>query len=190
MGVFHKKLNVLGKRFGKLVVLAETPMTNKAGSPLYECICDCGGTAYRAAPKLLASNCPSCAACKEAHNKGKPRKEAGESGLNTLYCSYRKGAQARNYVFELTKEDVRSITTQPCFYCGAAPSRVTYGSTGFTKDHGGFLSNGIDRVDNNIGYTKDNSVPCCHVCNYMKGVQSLPDFVAHCRKIIENFSIS
>ena len=28
--------------------------------------------------------------------------------------------------------------------------------------------NGIDRVDNNIGYTEENTVPCCEFCNRAK----------------------
>ena len=51
-----------------------------------------------------------------------------------------------------------SITNKPCHYCGKEGP------------------NGIDRVDNKIGYTTQNCKPCCKHCNYVKGALSVKDF--------------
>ena len=46
-----------------------------------------------------------------------------------------------------------------------------------------FLHNGVDRVNNDLGYTIENSVTCCSLCNYMKRGMSLSDFIIHINKI-------
>ena len=39
-------------------------------------------------------------------------------------------------------------------------------------DEDDFNYNGIDRKDSNLGYTNENCVPCCKVCN--NGKRDLP----------------
>lgn len=46
-----------------------------------------------------------------------------------------------------------------------------------------FKCNGIDRINSNKGYEKDNCVSCCPICNRMKLDLSLEDFYAHIEKI-------
>ena len=72
----------------------------------------------------------------------------------------RKNARIRKYKFELTQNDVTEIINQACAYCGDAPNPF----------------NGVDRKDNNIGYIKDNCVPCCFNCNRAKGELSVEQF--------------
>ena len=60
-----------------------------------------------------------------------------------------------------------------CFYCGAEPFQVARNSRSARSC---FLYNGIDRVDNSIGYIDTNTVTSCGVCNNAKAVMSLDDF--------------
>jgi len=46
---------------------------------------------------------------------------------------------------------VRQQLAKPCTYCGST-SKV-----------------GLDRLDNGIGHTRANCVPCCARCNYLRG---------------------
>ena len=34
--------------------------------------------------------------------------------------------------------------------------------------NGQYLYNGIDRIDNKLGYIKGNMTPCCKICNHAK----------------------
>jgi hypothetical protein len=43
--------------------------------------------------------------------------------------------------------------------------------------------NGVDRVDSNGDYVKDNCVPCCTTCNRMKMDMSYNIFIKHIIKI-------
>ena len=76
------------------------------------------------------------------------------------YSSYRKRSNERfsNDEVFITEEEFKTLSEQECYYCGKEGP------------------NGIDRVDNTRGYKKDNCVPCCKHCNYVKGDLSKSDF--------------
>ena len=61
----------------------------------------------------------------------------------------------------------------PCFYCGAEKSN--HKVTKNCKE--GFDHNGIDRIDSSKGYTPDNVVPCCKICNKAKMDMDQKDFI-------------
>jgi 5-methylcytosine-specific restriction endonuclease McrA len=99
-------------------------------------------------------------------------------GVREVFGDYVRGAVQRGYEFSLTLQDVDTIVSQDCHYCGQPPSMVK-------KRANNFLHNGIDRKDNNLGYIIDNVVPCCKVCNRIKHVLSKQDFLTHIKRIIE-----
>lgn len=81
------------------------------------------------------------------------------------WAQYRNKAKVRNLGFDLQLENFHSLLAGNCHYCG---------------DAGG----GIDRVDSSGGYTADNTVSCCWVCNAMKNSHTTEAWVAHMKKII------
>jgi hypothetical protein len=85
---------------------------------------------------------------------------------------YKRQAIGRGYTFELEKPDVRFLSQLNCHYCGMH-SVNSYQPSG---TNGAFVYNGIDRVDNSMGYTYDNVVPCCGHCNIAKKSRSLVEF--------------
>lgn len=95
-----------------------------------------------------------------------------QSHVNIIYCHYKRGAEDRGLAFELTKEQVRSLIEQDCYYCGQKPV-VRYTAEGCA---GEYEWNGIDRVDNTKGYMMDNCVPCCKLCNFGKRDLTLDEF--------------
>jgi hypothetical protein len=96
------------------------------------------------------------------------RKSFGES---------RRSAIVRGLDFSLTAEEFSRLTQSSCFYCGDSPAQVK--RTVFEE----IVLNGIDRVDNNLGYSKENTVPCCKPCNFMKREMSWSDFTERCARI-------
>ena len=72
------------------------------------------------------------------------------------------------------------IITKNCHYCNAAPSlpHIKRSTNGL------FISNGIDRLDSNIGYIYENCVPCCRTCNVMKNVLTHNEFITHIERIL------
>jgi len=49
-----------------------------------------------------------------------------------------------------------------------------------------YIYNGIDRVDNSLGYVKENCKSCCFRCNKIKRDMSLEEFEQFLIKAYEN----
>jgi len=52
-----------------------------------------------------------------------------------------------------------------------------------SKKHEPYVWNGVDRVDNNIGYTLENCVPCNGVVNKAKLTMSKEQFIGMCKAV-------
>jgi len=73
---------------------------------------------------------------------------------NGRYITSRYQAKRRGIEWGISKEFFFASTSRPCSYCGGSLPRTGCG---------------LDRKNNSVGYTEDNSVPCCFVCNRVKG---------------------
>ena len=58
-----------------------------------------------------------------------------------------------------------------------------YGRGSAALDYGDFKYNGVDRVDNTIGYNNDNVVPCCKICNNSKATMTIEEWILWLQKI-------
>lgn len=167
--------------FGSLRAIRATEHRNHNRTILWYCECTaCGSTALVPSTKLKKREVQSCG-CQE--HVRKPRTEKGMSGFNSLYNSYNKGAKVRGLVFELTKPEFWDIVTANCTYCGIEPQTIHYGSRGNATEHGKFIRNGVDRVDNNLGYILSNCVTCCSECNIAKGTRSYEQFISWINRV-------
>lgn len=176
---------MVGKRFGMLVVTKRSPQNDKEGKPRFECLCDCGNITTITGNHLRRGDTRSCGCEQMTNALEKHRLGEGEASLNILYAEYRSRARRKGYEFEFDREQFREITSRNCYYCGGEPSHADRCRKG--KLNGLYVYNGIDRVDNTRGYTLDNTVPCCKVCNFMKMNMTEEKFKEHLYKIIENY---
>lgn len=111
----------------------------------------------------------------------------GETGLNKVICAYRDSAKQKSLSFELTKEQVRHLTSSRCYYCGCLPS--TLKCRKYKNDRsswGDYVYNGIDRVDNGIGYIMSNCVSCCETCNRGKGAMNVENWHSYIEEFVDN----
>ena len=81
------------------------------------------------------------------------------------YSKYKYAAKARQLSFCIDLDTFCSIISKPCVYCQNKPL------------------NGIDRINNSVGYEIGNVAPCCRVCNKMKGTMTSEEFILHILKI-------
>ena len=139
--------------------------------------CSCGKTKSIVKSMVVNGRTKSCGCLQIAAIKKQGlanKKPPGEAALTCVLTSYRAAAKRRNLEFKLTRDQFRHLAKQPCCYCGAEPCN----SLGKNKLNGDFVYNGIDRVNNAKGYTLDNTVPCCRLCNWAKGTLAPAEFEA------------
>ena len=74
------KENLIGRRFGKLVVIGRSDKRGSRGArtvPLWECRCECGAICYKATDKLTNPEISMCNDCVGKYAMGKARARAG-----------------------------------------------------------------------------------------------------------------
>lgn len=79
----QKNKNLIGQRFGRLVVIALSDKRAPRGSrsvPLWECRCDCGNITYKATDSLKNSALSMCGECARRYSGQKMREKAGYMG--------------------------------------------------------------------------------------------------------------
>jgi len=151
--------------FGKWTIIND--VSGKGGRQ-YECQCECGNIKTIQLSDLVSGSSRGCQGC--ANNKilGSKRKHYVPYGK--VYGAYKRNARKVGREFSLTIEEAQSLFTSACYYCLSEPS------TRVNQKVEELWYNGIDRLDNSIGYTKENCVPCCKFCNYAKHTRSAKEY--------------
>ena len=100
-----------------------------------------------------------CSLCGKVKNSSEFWKSKSEKNGLKSRCKecdrerqYKYNARTRGVSWELTKEEFLGLCNSVCHYCGEPPNPF----------------NGVDRYDNEEGYTVNNCVPCCKKCNFTK----------------------
>lgn len=113
---------------------------------------------------------PKCRICRRilvnSYNHTKPGQAANRQP-HRIFGHYTQRSKQRGILFQLTFIEFMKLWQSPCFYCSSPISTI-----------------GIDRVDNNRGYTLDNIVSCCIICNRMKLTSNRDEFIEQCRRIV------
>ena len=182
----RKSIDLIGQKFGKLYVLSRGP--NKGVEITYNTLCDCGIEKLVLSVCLRRGNTRSCGCLRKEIGKIRIFKEkqptihkkSGSAGFSLLFKGYERGAEKRNLPFELTKEQFAILTLSVCEYCGQDPKSIIKYSQGKLKtiEKSEYIYNGIDRKNNNLGYTVDNCVPCCKQCNYSKRDMGFEEWIS------------
>jgi hypothetical protein len=84
-----------------------------------------------------------------------------------VYAAYKyKALKQRKLVFTLTLDEFEKIVQSRCVFCGEQQD-----------------PRGVDRKDNRVGYTPNNSQACCWPCNYLKRGLVQESFLSTVQKI-------
>jgi hypothetical protein len=166
-----------GIQFGRLTVVRQTKRRYKWWR-FYRCRCICKNEVEVCGRELVYGKTKSCGCLqKEAARKNAKRLPKGTAAGRRLFENRRWMARKRGLAFELTRDYFLTLTKKPCFYCGRPP----FATTSTQEVNGQYSYNGIDRMNNAVGYTKENSVPCCKDCNWAKRMRSCAEFIAWIR---------
>ena len=86
------------------------------------------------------------------------------------FKQYQKSAESRSLDFGIDLADFETLVKSPCKYCGHCPESEN-------------KLNGIDRIDNKLGYIIDNIVSCCPTCNWAKQTTEVKHFIDWVHKV-------
>jgi hypothetical protein len=176
-----KFYDLLGKRFDRLLVI-EKCSKDIYGKIFWLCKCNCGNYVKIITSHLISGHTRSCGCLR----KDLMSLRFGEGSLNKYYNQYRNMSKRRGLYFELTKEQFSLIVYENCTYCGAIPKIKNYYKNTY---NGSFAFNGIDRVNNTLGYSVDNCVPCCTTCNRAKLQMTKQEFIDWITRVY-NYSVN
>lgn len=171
--------NLIGNKYHMLTVLSREPNT-KGGEARWLCLCDCGNTHKVTAGPLTKGKITNCGCIR----KEKLKLTFGLSAKNMLIRTYKWHAKERNLLFELSYDELIILFEGNCFYCDTKPEQKILKQ----RMNGSFIYNGIDRINNELGYIKDNVVSCCKKCNIAKNNYSIEEFLSWLLKVTKNIN--
>lgn len=119
----------------------------------------------------------SCGCLKDEKLRERASLPDGQAAKNGLIYRYKNSAVYRNLPWLLSDEAFFSLVLSNCFYCGIEPQKI------FATVNGGITYNGIDRLDNDLGYEDGNVVACCEICNLAKRDLSYSEFSVWLKRV-------
>jgi hypothetical protein len=159
-------VDLTGRGFGKLRVIERAP-NNAHKHTMWACQCECGNRVVVGGQSLKMGRTTTCGC-------GKFRQA---SARNKVLCRYRTSAAHRRIPWMLSPGEAFAIMATACRYCGEQPQNVS------ETPSGRFVWNGIDRRNNQAGYSVENCVACCSLCNRLKSTMSAEEFLAWIARI-------
>lgn len=171
-----------GKKFGRYTVLGFARRHNTRR--YWACKCDCGNEREVSTAGLCTGVQKSCGCLKLDMLRSSKSIEHGLAAKRDVYRNYRQHARRKGLPFELSYDDFINVAAQNCFYCGLPPANKQK-----PKGHNGdFIYQGIDRKDNTKGYTMDNVLPCCEMCNKAKRDKEYDEFLEWIKRIVATWT--
>lgn len=180
-----KEMELIGMKFGDFTVIGPSRIDRNRRQPRREAPvrCVCGREMWKYVVYLKrgeVTNCGCRKGAKQVERAERLRRNATRAEeVPAMFSIYRRNAQKRGYDFNLSLEDVIRLTAGDCEYCGAPPSRPAPNR----RQDSGLRYNGIDRIDNAIGYTVENCVPCCSECNVSKNTSTVESFIDWVKRV-------
>ena len=179
--------DIAGQTFGSLKVIELTGNSGKDGSTEWRCLCVCGKERCLSSTLLRRGKVKSCGCKSRYYNSINsirlPEKVAHQ---RALLASNKRGANQRGLEFSLSQEEFDILTSKNCHYCGSVPKTISRIAATIRKYDN--IYNGIDRMDNIQGYTKQNCITCCKRCNVAKRDTSYGEFVGWIEELTNHFS--
>jgi len=167
------KTDLTGKKMPGTMLTVIKQAGYKGKAICWECRCDCGKITIVRGYVLRGRKTKSCG-CWNLKAKKLPGNSAS---INYVFSQYKARCNKTGRSFDLTKEEFVELTSMNCFYCGLPPS--TIGKPFHLKNISeAYIFNGLDRVNNLLGYTLGNCVACCEQCNRSKLDYSQVEFIS------------
>jgi len=162
----------IGQKFDYFTIIAPSPtITTHKGRTYtcWECKCDCGQI-FTTTTKQIGKGIRKSCGCR---NRDGRFKRADGDVIIAKYREnhYKSGAKRRKLIWQLSFEEFMKMLYANCVYCGSTPFLPVKRGCHERK------SNGVDRIDSDLGYFTENCVACCRFCNLAKGDRTREEFL-------------
>ena len=175
----HNKLPEpqIGQKFGDWTVVEIGQWASKPEkSMFYRSEHTCGGSRKFTSSQLWSKKFKPCKKCEA---RVAYRKNHKEIILNNMYRQYKWSAKQRGHSFNISKDQFSKIVFMKCNNCGDEPNQkrsITEKLKSIYHEGQYILVNGIDRINNSIGYEIENCTPCCFICNKAKSTMTVKEW--------------
>lgn len=182
-----------GDTFGRLTVVSIGGV-NKNTKRLINCTCSCGKPHTALGSSLVGGHTNSCGYYRKELMTSISQKEPGKASYSSLYSACRGGARSRQLEFSISAEEHKIIISKNCFYCNRpprmyspylTPASATRSFAPGTIERSIIYVNGVDRINNDLGYAIDNCRPCCTICNESKSDRTEKEFIEQAYMVVE-----
>lgn len=187
-----------GRIFGEWTVLEKHIKYYKSGNKIcYNCRCKCGAEKIVNSCHLLQGVSTQCRICQGKNFRGeKSPCWSGYGEISGMYFSTIRGAaKVRNLIFGITAKDAWELFEKQSKSCTLTGLPLTISQKDYisvkennlfgTASYNLYGTASLDRIDSNIGYTKDNIQWVHKNINMMKWVLSQKRFIDLCQEIFK-----
>lgn len=178
---------MIGTQFGDLLVIDDWDRYKNGNTSrrMYLSVCVCGQYSISSGFRLRSGSAIRCFGCSIRAREQTLNRYSIEERLYKLAIKKRR----ESWQNTLTLNQYIAIIKKECYYCGEPPVEVSYlRNNKYTQDKQ-FFANGVDRLDSTLGYSKENCVPCCKSCNFMKHTLTFDQFVNRVLKIKNHMNL-
>ena len=184
-----------GDIHGRLTVVSHAGRDHR-NKHLWLCKCTCGSDKVVVADNLSSKKSNSCGCLKVEFLSKKGNQygvlEDRESALIKVQYSHVKRRNKRlGYMDCIPLSKFAKLIKSPCNYCGVEESKEIEDRLNESKSKKRISNhvlkcNGIDRKNSDMGYTVDNSTPCCKTCNFAKHTMTEVDFYKWVKQVYDH----
>jgi hypothetical protein len=170
--------NNIGDKKYNLQILEIIRENNKISK--YKCICECGNEKTIPTNKFGVTKTCGCrkTTIGSLHRKWKGYKDI-QGGI---WYQYIRNANKRNILFDLNIKDAWDIFEQQNQKCALSGLDIKFGRRG-KLHHRIETTASLDRINNDMGYTKDNVHWVHKKINQIKMDMSMQEFIELCKKV-------
>lgn len=175
-------------QYGFWTVVADRPLCAKARFSLCECACGLRKLVERHSLKYGQSR--GCSSCSRLKYGNPSTYKVGMVAARSLHNNYQHSAKRRGIEFRLSFDEFVDVVTRPCVYCGQAERQEVRLHKAGRRSQEPFKYNGLDRLDNAVGYLPRNVQACCIRCNIAKHHFSEDEFFQQVKLIYEHNNLA
>ena len=174
-----KKIDLVGKRFGKMIVIEEINSTK------CHCLCDCGNYKVCRRKRLLDGRNTSCGCFMNRSGPDNGYWKGYEDITGSFWGSIRSGAENRKIELSISIKEAWEIFIKQNRRCALSGVLLNMPERQYSKDEQCENLASLDRIDSSKPYTKENCQWVTREINKMKMDMKEKRFIQVCKAVGE-----